>query len=86
MINFNYILCVKGSSSFTLAIFAAILGRCDFLLLMHVNEWITYECSDAGTCTPNIHNSSTRSHASEGGNCSRNRSKNYKCKRDLTQF
>jgi hypothetical protein len=32
---------------------------------MDVNEWISYECSDEGTCTPNIRNSSTRSHASE---------------------
>jgi hypothetical protein len=48
---------------------------------MHVNEWICYECSDEGTCTPNIRNSSTRSHALEGGNRSRNHSKNCKCKR-----
>jgi hypothetical protein len=46
---------------------------CDFLLLMDVNEWISYECSDEGTCTPNIRNSSTRSHASEGENRTRNR-------------
>ena len=39
--------------------------RCDFLLLMDVNEWMSYECSDEGTCTQNIHYSSTRSHASE---------------------
>ena len=24
---------------------------CDFLLLMDVNEWISYESSDEGTCT-----------------------------------
>jgi hypothetical protein len=29
----------------------------DFLLLMDVNEWINYECSDEGTCTSNIRNS-----------------------------
>jgi hypothetical protein len=57
--------------------------RCDFLLLMDVNEWINYECSDEGTCTPNIHNSSTRSHASEGENRTRNRSKNCKCKQAI---
>ena len=34
-------------------------------------------------CTPNIPNSSTRSHASEGENRTRNRSKNSKCKRAL---
>jgi hypothetical protein len=47
-----------------------------------VNEWISYECSDeaAGTCTPNIRNSSTRSHASEGENRTRIRSKNCKSK------
>ena len=38
------------------------------------DEWISYECSDEGTCTPNIRNSSTRSHALEGGNRSRNHS------------
>jgi hypothetical protein len=32
---------------------------------MDVNEWISYECSDEGTCTPNIRNSSARSHALE---------------------
>ena len=42
--------------------------RCDFLLLMDANEWISFECSDGGTCTPNIRNSCTRSHASEGEN------------------
>ena len=46
---------------------------------MHVNEWICYECSDEGPCTPKIRNSSSRSHALEGGNRSRNRSKNCKC-------
>jgi hypothetical protein len=49
--------------------------RCDFLLLMDVNEWMSYECSDEGTCTPNIHNPSPRSHASEGENRTRNHSK-----------
>jgi hypothetical protein len=52
---------------------------CDFLLLMHVNEcsneWISYECSDEDTQTQIIRNSSTRSHASEGENRTRNRSK-----------
>jgi hypothetical protein len=47
--------------------------------LMHVNEWISDECSDEGTCIPKIRNSSTRSHALEGENRSRNRSKNCKC-------
>ena len=42
-----------------------------------------YECSDEGTCTLNIRNSSTRSHASEGENRTRNRSKNCKCKQAL---
>ena len=42
--------------------------RCDFLLLIDVNEWIRYVYSDEGTCTPNIHNSSARSHASEREN------------------
>ena len=51
---------------------------------MDVNEWISYECSDEGTCTPNIHNSSTRSHPSEGENRTRNRSKSCKCKRAFT--
>jgi hypothetical protein len=35
---------------------------------MDVKEWMNYECSDEGTCTPNIRNSSTLSHASEGEN------------------
>jgi hypothetical protein len=39
--------------------------KCDFLLLIDVNEWTSYECSDEGTCTPNICNSSTRSHQKE---------------------
>ena len=50
---------------------------------MHVNEWISYECSDEGPYTPNIRNSSTR-HALDGRNRRRFRSKNYKCKRALT--
>jgi hypothetical protein len=32
---------------------------------MDVNEWMSVECSDEGTYTLNIHNSSTRSHPSE---------------------
>jgi hypothetical protein len=32
---------------------------------MYVNEWMSSECSDEGTCTQNIHNSPTHSHASE---------------------
>jgi hypothetical protein len=32
---------------------------------MDVNEWMSYECSDEGTYTQNIRNSSTHSHASE---------------------
>ena len=47
---------------------------------MDVNEWMSYECSDEGTCTQNIRNSSTRSHPSEEENRTRNRSKNCKCK------
>ena len=38
---------------------------------MYVNEWISYECPDEGTRTPNIRNSSTRSHASEEENRTR---------------
>jgi hypothetical protein len=30
--------------------------RCDFLLLMYVNEWMSWACLDEGTCTPSIHN------------------------------
>jgi hypothetical protein len=41
-----------------------------------VKEWMNYECSGEGTCTQNIHNSSTRSHPSEDENRARNRSKN----------
>ena len=44
---------------FTLAIFAEIF-RCNFLLLMDVNEWMSYECSDEGTFSRNIHNSSNQ--------------------------
>jgi hypothetical protein len=40
----------------------------DFLLLMDVNEWMSYEYSNEGTHTQNIHNSSTRSHPSEEEN------------------
>ena len=36
--------------------------RCNFLLLIDVNEWISYECSDKGTCAPNIRNSSILVH------------------------
>jgi hypothetical protein len=42
---------------------------------MDVNEWISYEYSDEGTYTPNIRNSSTRSHLSE----EENRSRDCKC-------
>ena len=55
----------KGS--FTGAIFIRRTDACEL-------EWISYECSDEGTCTPNIRNSSTRSHALEGGSRSRNHS------------
>ena len=57
--------------------------RCDFLLLMDVNEWMSYECSDEGTYTQNVRNSSTRSHPSEEENRTRNLSKNGKCKTGL---
>jgi hypothetical protein len=40
----------------------------DFLLLMDVNEWMSYKCSDESTHTQNINNSSTLSHASEEEN------------------
>jgi hypothetical protein len=43
---------------------------------MDVKEWMNYECSDEGTHTQNICNSSTRSHALE----EENRSKNSMCK------
>ena len=54
---------------------------CDFPLLMDVNEWMNCECSDEGAYTPNIRNSSTHSHTSEGENRTRNRSENCKCQR-----
>jgi hypothetical protein len=31
--------------------------RCDFLLLMDVNEWMSFECSDEDSYTQNIHES-----------------------------
>jgi hypothetical protein len=52
---------------------------------MDVKEWMSYKCSDEGTCTQNIHNLSTRSHPSEEENRARNRSKNCKCKQAFTQ-
>ena len=45
---------------------------------MDVNEWMSYVCSDEGTNIHNIHNSSTRSHASEDENRTRYRSKNLR--------
>jgi hypothetical protein len=60
--------------------------RCDFLLLMDVIEWMSYESSHESTCTHNIHNSSTRSQASEGESRTRNRSTNCKCERDFSKF
>jgi hypothetical protein len=42
---------------------------------MNVNEWMSYECSDEGTYTQNIKGSSTRSHASE----EENRTRNFNC-------
>jgi hypothetical protein len=51
---------------------------------MDVNEWMSYECSDEGAYTQNIHNSSTRSHPSEEENCTRNHSK-Y-CKPPFSTF
>jgi hypothetical protein len=51
----------------------------DFLLLIDVNEWMSYECSDKRTYSQNIHNSSTHSHAPEEE--TRNSSKNRKYKR-----
>jgi hypothetical protein len=38
---------------------------------MDVNEWMSFESSDEGTYTQNIHNSSIRSHPSEGENRSK---------------
>jgi hypothetical protein len=35
---------------------------CDFLLLMHVNEWMSYKCSFEVTHTRNIYYSFNRSH------------------------
>ena len=29
--------------------------RCDFLLLMDANEWISFECSDGGTSELHIY-------------------------------
>jgi hypothetical protein len=39
---------------------------------MNANEWKSYECSDEGKYTQNIQNTSTRSHASEEENRSKN--------------
>jgi hypothetical protein len=47
---------------------------------MDANEWMSYKCSDKDTHTQNIHNSSTRSHASEEE--TRNRSKNCDIKEE----
>ena len=66
---------------FTLAIF-----QCDFLLVMDVNEQMSYKCSDEGTYIQNIHTSSARSHPSEGENRTRNRSKNCKTCKTLLGF
>jgi hypothetical protein len=52
---------------------------------MDVIEWMSYECSDEGTCTQNICTTSTRSHPSEEEDCPINRSKNYKCEQALTR-
>jgi hypothetical protein len=41
---------------------------CNFLLVMHVNERMSYECSEYMYPHLNIHNLSTRSHASEEEN------------------
>ena len=74
-------MCTKGALFLFTKVEPLFIYSCDFHQknhsaleeLMHVNEWICYECSDEGTCTPNIRNSSTRSHALEGGNRCRNR-------------
>ena len=50
---------------------------------MNVNKWMSHKCSDEGTFSQIIRNSSTHSHASEEENRTRNRSKNCKCKRAL---
>ena len=56
---------------------------CDFLFLMHVNEQMSYECSEYMCPHLNIHNVSTRSHLSEEENRTLDRSKNCKCQRAL---
>ena len=56
---------------------------CDFLLLVDVNEWMNYECSDKGLYTQNIHTSSTRSHPPEEGNTTRNHRENGNCESAL---
>ena len=61
--------------------------RCDYLLLMDVNDWMCCECSDEDTPygvhilrSQNIHYSSTRSHPSEKEyRIFRNRTENCKC-------
>jgi hypothetical protein len=61
--------------------------KCDFLLLMDVNEYMSYECSEYMyqwyVLHLNIRNFSTHSHSSEEENRTYNRSKNCKCKRAL---
>jgi hypothetical protein len=47
---------------------------------MDVNEWMSYESSDEGTHTQNIHYLATRSHPSE----EENRNENFKCKGSFT--
>ena len=61
--------------------------RCDYLLLMDVNDWMSCECSDEDTPygvhilrSQNIHYSYTRSHPSEKEyRIFRNRTENCKC-------
>jgi hypothetical protein len=37
--------------------------KCDFLLMMDVNEWMSYQCSEYMYPHLNIRNSSTRSYS-----------------------
>ena len=62
----DYPIQIKVHTSHSPKLFTTLLGnfRRDFLLLMDVNEWTSYECSDEGTYTQNSDNPSTRSHPS----------------------
>ena len=54
--------------------------RCDLLLLMDVNEWMSYKCSDEVHMLKTfITDLLVHICASEGENRTKNRSENYKC-------